>query len=103
MERAIARRQRINYLKRTIASAQVDSSIDAPDIVAEGCAVTLRYAGDEETERFWVGDVDTRGEDISVITPSSPMGQALLGSARGDTVTYKAPAGELAVEVVGIG
>ena len=57
----------------------------------------------------------TRSSDISwarsksakqgtaVISPGSPLGQALMGKRAGTTVTYEAPSGQLAVEIVSVG
>jgi transcription elongation GreA/GreB family factor len=38
-----------------------------------------------------------------VVSPGSPLGQALLGHAAGDRVEYAAPGGTLAVEIVKVG
>jgi transcription elongation GreA/GreB family factor len=35
-----------------------------------------------------------------VLTPDSPLGQALNGHGAGETVTTKVPAGELKIEIV---
>ena len=71
--------------------------------VAAGVTVRLRYVGDDEVERYFVGSIEERHADLPVISPRSPLGQALMGKRAGDTVTYEAPSGQLAVEVVGVG
>jgi transcription elongation GreA/GreB family factor len=38
-----------------------------------------------------------------VVSPGSPLGQALLGHVVGETVEYAAPGGNLRVEIVKIG
>jgi transcription elongation factor GreA len=63
----------------------------------------LRYAGDDEVERFLVGSIEERRDDLPVISPQSPLGQALIGHRPGETVEYEAPSGPLAVEIVEIG
>jgi len=37
------------------------------------------------------------------VSPTSPLGVALIGAKAGDTVTYEAPGGTLKVEIVSIG
>jgi transcription elongation GreA/GreB family factor len=37
-----------------------------------------------------------------VVSPQSPLGQALIGRRKGDVVTYQAPGGNLKVEIVDI-
>ena len=102
-DRALARRTRITALERTLAEAD-DADEDAMhEEVVDGCAVTIRYVGERKGERFWVGNLESRGEDIEVITVTGPLGQALLGAKPGDTVAYKAPAGMLKVRVISIG
>lgn len=70
--------------------------------VIVGSVVHLRYEGDDddEVERYLVGSIEERHDDLHVVSPSSPLGEQLLGRAAGDTVTYAAPTGELTVEIV---
>ncbi len=39
---------------------------------------------------------------MSVVSPESPLGQALLGRKPGEVVEYEAPGGVLKVEIVSI-
>ncbi len=71
--------------------------------VTTGVTVRLRYVGDDEVERYFVGSIEERPVDTPVISPRSPLGLALMGKRVGDTVSYEAPSGQLAVEVVGVG
>jgi len=88
---------------KSILDADSDSHEQGhPTEVRDGCVVELVYQGDNSSESFWFGELDTRGEDMDVVTPSSPLGQALLGAKPGTTVKYNAPTGELAVSIVGI-
>jgi len=66
--------------------------------------VTLRYDGDDEddTQRFFFGSIEEKQGDLHVISPSSPLGQVLVGHGPGDTVEYQAPGGTLRVEIVDI-
>jgi transcription elongation factor GreA len=38
-----------------------------------------------------------------VVSPGSPLGQALLGKSPGEVVEYEAPGGMLRVEIVKVG
>ena len=40
---------------------------------------------------------------MPVVSPSAPLGQALIGRTAGDKITYDAPGGKLAVEIVKVG
>jgi len=71
--------------------------------VRVGSVVTIRYEGDDDTERYLLGSIEERSDDLEVMSPGSALGSALLGHKAGDTVTYETPTGAtLAVEIVGI-
>ncbi|MSX35533.1 MAG: transcription elongation factor GreA, partial [Actinobacteria bacterium] len=56
---------------------------------------------DDEVERLLVGSMEERAE-LEVLTPGSPLGQALMGNKVGDVVDFEAPGGVLKVEIVSI-
>jgi transcription elongation factor GreA len=95
---------RIRKIQAMLQSAViVDESVASSETVATGSVVALRYEGDDEVERFLVGSIEERREDVPVISPGSPLGQALIGCKAGDTVEYQAPSGKLRVEVLEVG
>ena len=36
-------------------------------------------SGDDDVERYLLGSIEERREGISVVSPNSPLGQALMG------------------------
>ena len=93
---------RIRHLAALITNAEIVEG-GSSDTVQAGSIVSLRYEGDDDAERFLIGSIEERHDDLDVISPSSPLGEALIGSAPGDEVTFTAPTGaELTVEVVAI-
>jgi transcription elongation factor GreA len=93
---------RIVHLAQVIENAEIVAA-DGSDTVSHGSVVDIRYEGDDDVERYLVGSIEERHDDLDVISPSSPLGAALLGSAPGDAVTFTAPTGaELKVEVVSV-
>ena len=85
---------RIRQLQRLLKTATVVDASQASDgTVTPGTVVTLRYEGDDEDETtdFFVGSIEERQGDLTVVSPGSPLGQALLGHAAGDAVEYAAP------------
>ncbi len=74
------------------------------EAVRSGSVVTLRYDGDDEdeAERYLVGSIEERHDDLHVVSPTSPLGSALIGAKPGDSVTYDAPNGSLTVVIVDI-
>ena len=75
------------------------------DEVRIGTIVTLRYEGDDEdeVEKYLVGSIEEASEGVTVISPTSALGEALIGAKAGDSVTYEAPNGSLTVIVVSLG
>src|SRR5437588_9137109 len=94
---------RIRQLQAMLKDAEiVDSKADGGGTVEAGSVVTIRYEGDDDTERYLIGSIEERHQDLSVISPGSPLGQSLVGRRTGDTVEYEAPGGMLKVEVVAV-
>jgi transcription elongation factor GreA len=93
---------RIRQLQSLIDNAVIVDSSQASDTVAAGSVVALRYEGDDDADRFLVGSIEERRDDVAVVSPQSPLGQALIGRRKGDVVEYQAPGGNLKVEIVDI-
>ncbi|HTW07348.1 MAG TPA: transcription elongation factor GreA, partial [Acidimicrobiales bacterium] len=93
---------RIRQLQAMLKDAEVVEGGPA-DEVSAGVIVHLRYVGDDEVERYLVGSIEERDSGTAVISPGSPLGQALMGKRAGAVVAYDAPSGQLAVEIVAVG
>jgi transcription elongation factor GreA len=93
---------RIRNLEAVIEHAEIVDGASGTDAVVAGCVVSVRYQGDDEVEKFLVGSIEERHDDLDVISPGSPLGEALIGSSPGETVSYEAPGGTLQVEIVAI-
>jgi transcription elongation factor GreA len=95
---------RIRQLQALLKTAAVDDGTHAADgTVRLGVVVALRYEGDadDDVQRYFVGSIEERG-DLPVASPSSPLGQAVLGRSAGDVVEYAAPGGKLRVTIVDV-
>ncbi len=94
---------RIGHLAALIEKAEIIDDSGPLDAVVQGCVVAITYEGDDEAERYLIGSIEEKGTDVEVLTPGSPLGQALLGSKVGDWVEFESPTGAvLKVEVVEI-
>src|ERR687897_894917 len=94
---------RIAQLSFMLENAEIVEGSGDGDSVSHGSVVSIRYEGDDEVEKYLIGSIEERHDDLDVISPSSPLGEALLGSGKGDTVAFTAPTGaELRVEVVAV-
>lgn len=93
---------RIRQIQAMLESAVIVAGREGGDVVEAGAVVAIRYEGDDEVERYLLGSIEERRDDVSVISPGSPLGQALLGHKSGDHVEYEAPNGRLRVEIVAV-
>lgn len=93
---------RIRQLEEMLSQVTTETSPD-DGVVAPGKVVSYRYAGDDEVERFLLGarDIAEDQDAVEVFSPQSPLGAALVGSRKGDTVDFNAPNGKtLQIEIV---
>ena len=96
---------RIMRLKAILENCEIvaDSEDRSGDsVVAPGLMVSIRFQGDDEVEQYLFGSIEERRTGIEVVSPGSPMGQALEGARAGQTVTYEANGNQLSIEVVAI-
>jgi transcription elongation factor GreA len=86
---------RIRQLEELLRSAQVGDAPTSGDEVAPGMVVSVHFDGDAaDSETFLLGSREIAATtDMTVYSPESALGEALLGHAKGDTVTYTAPTG----------
>ncbi len=96
---------RIRQLEATLEGAQiVDGEAGLDGAVEVGVVVALRYDGDDDEERYLIGSIEERRDGVTVVSPESALGKALVGHRLGDRVSYETPTGALlAVEIVSIG
>ena len=93
---------RIAHLASILENAEIVDEVSGGDTVRAGAIISICYAGDDDPEKYLIGSIEERIEDVEVISPTSPLGEALIGARIGETVTYEAPGGTLEVEIVSI-
>lgn len=95
--------RRLRFLQRRLDTATVVDPAEQRDRgrVYFGATVTLEDEEGRQSSYQVVGpdEIDARGGRVSV---HSPVGRALIGKARGDTVTVLRPRGETDLEIVDI-
>jgi len=85
---------RIRYLQEFLRRAHVGEAPTGDSVVA-GSVVTIYFDDDkDDTETFLLGSREIASTtDLTVYSPESALGTAILGARAGDTVTYTAPSG----------
>lgn len=98
-----AEQARIRELRELIRRAETDAKPD-DGLVEPGMVVTVRFDGEDDQTTFLVGSRELAALDASVdldvYSPSSPLGQAIIGRYVGDTISYPAPNGTVQATVV---
>ncbi len=85
---------RIRYLQEFLRNVHVGEPPRA-EAVAPGTVVTIYFDDDpDDTETFLLGSREIASTtELTVYSPESALGKALLGAGSGQTVTYTAPSG----------
>jgi transcription elongation factor GreA len=93
---------RIRQLQELLRTAKVGEAPTA-DTVMPGMVVTIQFDNDpEDTETFLLGSREIASTtELTVYSPESALGAAILDAKPGQTVTYTAPSGaKITVTVV---
>ncbi|MEI5672845.1 MULTISPECIES: transcription elongation factor GreA [Nocardioides] len=87
---------RIRQLEDMLRRAQVGETPPNDGVVEPGMVVTYKFVGDDddEAETFLLGAREIEPEDLTVYSPQSPLGSAINGHNKGETVSYEAPNGK---------
>ena len=96
---------RIRQLEDMLRRAEVGETPADTGVVGPGMTVTYKFVGDsdDEVETFLLGarEMEDTTEGLRVYSPQSPLGSAIIGHQKGETVSYEAPNGKLLqVEIV---
>ncbi len=92
---------RIRQLEEMLRKAEVGETPANDGVVEPGMVVTYKFVGDDddEAETFLLGAREIEPDGLKVYSPQSPLGSAINGKSKGDTVSYDAPNGNT-LEVV---
>jgi transcription elongation factor GreA len=95
---------RIRQLTDLLRKARVGAAPTTATNAELGTVITVKFAGDDDTEKFLLGSREIAGTtELTVYSPESALGSAIMGAAPGTTVTYQAPNGrDISVEVVAV-
>lgn len=86
---------------RHILENSVIREVEDTGMVQVGSVVTVRD-GDGDTLEYFVASPENKAPGLLLASPQGPLGQALLGAAVGDTVSYEAPAGTFSLEIAAV-
>jgi transcription elongation factor GreA len=80
-------------LETILANSVVGEARESNGVVEQGTVIKLSMNGSEM--EFLLGSAEiAEGSDMDVYSPDSPIGQAIIGSKIGDSVSFFAPNGK---------
>ncbi len=93
---------RIARLNQILANSVIGESGESSDTVSQGMVITIELNGKQM--EFLLGSAEmAENTDLTVYSPDSPMGNAIIGAKIGESVSYTAPTGkELTVKIVAV-
>lgn len=94
---------RVMEIEEIIAKAKVVSSgKKSGSTVSMGSVVTLSLVGKNKKMTISIVGEFEADPDSNKVSSVSPVGKAIMGKKKGDSVTAKAPAGEIVYEIIEI-
>jgi len=99
---------RIRQLAAMLDNAQVGEAPSSDEGIRPGATITIYYDDDpDDLDTFLLGSREMLGVDpdvqVDVYSPQSPLGAAIVGARKGDTVSYRTPVGKtVAVTIVDV-
>jgi transcription elongation factor GreA len=85
---------RITQLVDMLERAKVGETPADDGVVEPGMRVTISLGGSQQTFLLGAREMASEGNELDVFSPQSPLGRAINGARRGDTVSYEAPNGK---------
>ena len=87
---------RISEIEEILEKAKIVKATTSKNIVGIGSKVSAHLKGKKAKKRTFqiVGEYEADPSE-GKISSVSPLGKALMGKKKGDSVTYQAPAGEI--------
>ncbi|GHT81729.1 transcription elongation factor GreA [Actinomycetota bacterium] len=90
-------------LKDVKVGVPTDANADGKYEVTPGMFVTAKLSTADKVLKFVLGSRDNAGEGVDAFSPSSPLGEAVLGKQKGEQASYKAPNGrEIVVDIIDV-
>jgi transcription elongation factor GreA len=91
---------RIRQLVDMLERAEVGETPADDGVVEPGMKVTINLIDHDMKQEFLFGAREMAGEELKVFSPQSPLGEAINGKQRGDTVEYEVNGKKVKAEIL---
>ena len=92
--------ERILHLEQTIKEAKIVAHDKKGDIVGMGSEVTIQKDGEKGERTYLIVGTEEANIHEHKLSYLSPLGEALMGKAKGDTFSFDTPAGKQTYKVI---
>lgn len=92
--------ERITHLEQIIKEAKIVAHDKKGDIVGLGSVVVIQKDGSNEERTYTIVGSEEANIHDHKLSYLSPLGEALLGKAKGDKFSFETPAGKQSYKVI---
>jgi transcription elongation factor GreA len=93
---------RIKDLEDSLRRAKIIEDADSTDVVQVGHTVTVVEVGDDFEETYYIVGAHEADPSNGRISNESPIGRAMLGAKKGQTVAVETPGGQIQLQIQNI-
>ena len=94
--------ERINHLEQVMKEAKIVSHKKG-DVVGLGSEVSIKKDKEKESRKYMIVGSEEANIHEHKLSYLSPLGEALMGKAKGDTFSFETPGGKQAYKVLKVG
>lgn len=94
--------ERILKLQNILSSAIIITKKKNDDVVRVGSTVIVERAGEKEPRQYQIVGSEEADMASGKISNKSPIGEAILGKGKGETVAFDTPNGKISYKIIDI-
>jgi transcription elongation factor GreA len=94
--------ERIGHLESVIKDAKIVSSTKRGEVIGLGTTVTIQKQGEKDNRAYTIVGSEEANIHEHKLSYLSPLGEALMGKAKGDNFTFETPNGKQAYKILEI-
>ena len=92
--------ERIQHLEKVIKEAKIVAHTKKGDVVGLGSSVTIQKDKEKEERTYTIVGSEEANIHAHKLSYLSPLGEALMGKAKGDSFTFDTPGGKQAYKIL---
>lgn len=92
--------ERILHLEKVIKEVKIVAHNKKGDVIGLGSVVSIQKDGDKELHTYTIVGSEEANIHEHKLSYLSPLGEALMGKAKGDSFTFVTPNGKMAYKVL---